>query len=120
MTHSPRASVWICVALTPSAVVKSKASRVVEIVLVGPMRIARLTGQGFERARDARQFQRPRVREDEIARDFLRCSVRLTRDREARRPHLKQRQRLIRATIVFRGRTGLRERARYGRVESDM
>ena len=27
VTHSPRASVWICVALTPSAVVKSKVSR---------------------------------------------------------------------------------------------
>ena len=39
----------------------------VEVVLVRPMRIARLTGQGFKRARDARQFQRPRLRDDEIA-----------------------------------------------------
>ena len=28
VTHSPRASVWICVALTPSAAVKSKVSSV--------------------------------------------------------------------------------------------
>ena len=39
----------------------------VEIVLVGPMRIARLTGQRFKRACNARQFQGPRLRDDEIA-----------------------------------------------------
>ena len=41
----------------------------VEVVLVRPMRIARLTGQGFKGARDSRQFQRPRLRDDEIARE---------------------------------------------------
>ena len=95
VTHSPRASVWICVALTPSAVVKSKrveglhlgkarlaqpladdglvargllgGEHLVEIILVRPMRIARLTRQGFKGARDAGQFQRARLRDDEIA-----------------------------------------------------
>ena len=95
VTHSPRASVWICVALTPSAAAKSKVSSVftsgkrasrsrwritdscrdacsaredlVEIVLVRPVRIARLAGQGFKGARDAGQLQRARLRDDEIA-----------------------------------------------------
>ena len=39
----------------------------VEVVLVRPMRIARLTRQRFKRARDAGQFQRARLRDDEIA-----------------------------------------------------
>jgi hypothetical protein len=38
-----------------------------EVILVGPMRIARLAGQGFKGARDARQFQRAGLRDDEIA-----------------------------------------------------
>ena len=38
----------------------------VEVVLMGPMRIARLTRQGFEGARDAGPFQRPRLRDDGI------------------------------------------------------
>ena len=38
-----------------------------EIILVRPVRIARLTGQGLKGARDSRQFQRPRLRDDEIA-----------------------------------------------------
>ena len=38
-----------------------------QIVLVRPMRIARLPGQGFKGARDAGQFQRARLRDDEIA-----------------------------------------------------
>jgi hypothetical protein len=46
------------------------AEHLVEVILVGPMRIARLTGQGLERARHARQFQRAGVREDELARDI--------------------------------------------------
>ena len=87
MTHSPRASVWICVALTLSAAVKSNVSRVftsgkrasrsrwritdscreacsaredlVQVVLVRPVRLARLTGQGFKGARDARAISTP-------------------------------------------------------------
>ena len=41
----------------------------VEVVLVRPVRIARLAGQAFKGARDAGQFQRARLRDDEIAGD---------------------------------------------------
>ena len=44
-----------------------RGEHLVEVVFVGPVRIARLTGQGFERARDAGQFQRAGLRDDEIA-----------------------------------------------------
>ena len=43
------------------------AEDLVQIVLVRPVRIARLARQGFKRARDAGQLQRARVRDDEIA-----------------------------------------------------
>ena len=87
VTHSPRASVWIWVALTPSAAAKSKVSSVftsgkrasrsrwritdscrdacsaredlVQIVLVRPVRVAGLTGQAFKRAGDARAASAP-------------------------------------------------------------
>ncbi len=38
-----------------------------EIILMRPMRIARLTREGLKGARDARQFQRARLCDDEIA-----------------------------------------------------
>jgi len=37
-----------------------------EIVFVRPMRIARLASERFKGPRDAGQFQRPRLRDDEI------------------------------------------------------
>jgi len=49
--------VWIWVALTPSAVVKSEG-------VEGPVRIARLAGQGFKGARDAGQLQCPCLHDD--------------------------------------------------------
>ena len=95
MTHSPRASVWslrradpldggeikrverfhlgearLAEPLADHRLVARgllRGEHLVEVILVGPMRIARLTGQGFEGARHARQFQRPRLRDDEIA-----------------------------------------------------
>ena len=38
-----------------------------EIILMGPVGIARLTCQRFKGARDPWQFQRPRLRDDQIA-----------------------------------------------------
>ena len=46
-----------------------RAEHLVQVVLVGPMRIARLAGQGFKGARHAGQFQGPRLRDDEVARE---------------------------------------------------
>jgi len=43
-----------------------RGEHLMEIVFVRPVRIARLAGQGFKGARDARHFQRPRLRDDEI------------------------------------------------------
>ena len=43
-----------------------RVEHLVEVIFVGPMRIACLTGQGFKGTRHARQFQRPRLRDDDI------------------------------------------------------
>lgn len=96
VTHSPRACVWICVALTPLGRWEVKGGErldlrearlaqplsddglvarqllggehLVELVLVGPVRIAGLARQALEDARDAGQLQRARMRDDELAR----------------------------------------------------
>jgi hypothetical protein len=48
------------------------AEHLVEVVLVRPVGITRLTGQPFKDTRDARQLQCARLREDEIAGDDTR------------------------------------------------
>lgn len=43
-----------------------RTEHLMEVVLVGPVCIARLAGQGFKGARDPRHFQCARLRDDEI------------------------------------------------------
>ena len=43
-----------------------RGEHLMEVILVWPMGVARLAGQGFKGARDARQFQRAGLRDDEI------------------------------------------------------
>ena len=44
-----------------------RREHLVQVILVWPVRVARLASEGFEGARHARQLQRPRLRDDEIA-----------------------------------------------------
>jgi transposase len=46
-----------------------RGEHLMEVVFVRPVRIARLAGERFKGARDAGQFQRPCLRDDEITRE---------------------------------------------------